>query len=168
MANVNSAGQTHDQLQSACFVAASRLYFPYLDQRLFCIPNDMHAGNVARWKQYEALGVMPGVWDMCLHWVDELEQPYAVWTAPALITGSTHWFEFKVGKDALSSKQKLFALRMGKLGHKFYVVQEEHEFMEIIKNIVEPTLHIAKEIWKEEYDAAWMELKRTKRSNAKR
>lgn len=163
MANVNAAGQTHDQLQSACFVNACRLYFPYLDQRLICIPNDMHAGNVARWKQYEAIGVTPGVWDMQLLWIAQ----YNAVGSP-VITQATHWFEFKVGPDQLSDKQKLFALRMGKIGHKFYVINEEEEFIQIIKTIVEPTLPIAKEIWKEEFDKVWMELKRTKQRNAKR
>jgi len=163
MANTNAAGQTHDQLQSECWKRASRLYFPYLDQRLICIPNDMHAGNVARWKQYEALGVTPGVWDMVLHWFN-----YHNVVGSPIIYPATHWFEFKVGRDDLSDKQILFQWRMAKLGHKFYVIRMEDEFMEVVKTIVEPTLHIAKQIWKEEHEQAWQELKRTKRLKGKR
>lgn len=166
MANVNAAGQTHDQLQSECWKRATRLYFPYLDQRLVCIPNDMHAGNVARWKQYEALGVTPGVWDMQLVWIAETVQPDAPTCAP-LILPVTHWFEFKVGKDNLSDKQRLFALRMGKIGHCFHVISEVEQFMSALEIIIKPTLHIAKEIWKEEYDTVWMEIKRTKRLKGK-
>lgn len=126
---------SHDQLQAACWKAAQRLYYPFMAQRLYCIPNDMHAGNIARWKQYEALGVTPGVWDMCLHWVDGI-----------------HWFEFKVGADKLSPAQLKFKERMLPLGHKFYIVETEQQFHEQLKNIIEPTLHIAKEIWKEELE----------------
>lgn len=147
--NVNADGLTHDQLQAACWKTAQRDYHPFMTQRLYCIPNDMHAGNVARWKQYEALGVTPGVWDMQLLWffAKELLPDYTWSVAPAI-----YWFEFKVGSDELSKKQISFRDRMTPLGHKFYIITREKEFKEIIKDIIEPTLHIAKEIWKEEYE----------------
>lgn len=148
--NVNADGQTHDQLQAACWKEACRIYHPFLTQRLHCIPNDMHAGNIARWKQYEALGVTPGVWDMVLHW-------FQIWRDP---TGSEitkifpceHWFEFKVGNDELSGKQKAFKKRMEPIGHKFHVITLESQFQRVMRQVVEPTLHIAKNIWKEEYE----------------
>lgn len=145
----NAAGQTHNQLQSECWKWACKAYHPFIYRRLITIPNDMHAGNIARWKQYEALGVTPGVWDSCLNWFEQIlmydeSGPFAKRTIPA-----THWFEFKVGTDELSNAQKKFRTTMLPLGHKFYVVSEEEEFRTILISIVEPTLHIAKQIWKE-------------------
>lgn len=145
--NVNADGQTHDQLQAACWKSAQRLYHPFLAQRLICIPNDMHAGNVVRWKQYEALGVTPGVWDMQLLWFTA----HNVVGSPVTIQ-AVHWFEFKVGLDKLSAQQLRFQHRMEQLGHKFYIIQQEQQFLNVIKQIVEPTLNIAKQIWKEEYE----------------
>ena len=151
MPNINAAGQTHDQLQAACWKAAQQLYWPFLDQRLICIPNDMHAGNVARWKQYEALGVTPGVWDMQLLWIEQI--PNNVNHAGGVINvPAIHWFEFKVGRDDLSAKQKQFRKRMLPIGHKFYVVEEQEQFANALELIIKPTLHIAKEIWKEELE----------------
>jgi hypothetical protein len=150
--NVNADGQTHDQLQAACWKAAQRLYHPFLTQRLYCIPNDMHAGNVARWKQYEALGVTPGVWDMCLNWLTCLgDWDDNEWPRPIIIP-AVHWFEFKVGSDQLSKAQDKFQARMMLIGHKFHIITREHEFQQALKLIIEPTLHIAKQIWKEEYE----------------
>lgn len=149
--NVNVDGQTHDQLQAACWKGAQQLYYPFLTQRLHCIPNDMHAGNIARWKQYEALGVVPGVWDMVLHWFEQI-MGYHEGDPYPLIHPVTHWFEFKVGSDWLSGKQKQFQTRMEKIGHRFWVVQTEIQFFNALETIVKPTLHIAKEIWKEEFE----------------
>lgn len=154
MANINAAGQTHDQLQAACWLRAQQLYYPFMEQRLFCVPNDMHAGNVVRWKQYEALGVTPGVWDMQLIWFTQID-PYEQFGDPIaekIILPAVHWFEFKVGKDALSDAQLKFQSRMEKIWHCFHVVSDEEAFMSNLKLIIEPTLHIAKQIWKEELE----------------
>lgn len=143
--NANMSGQTHDQLQAACWAEACKKYHPFVHKRLITVPNDMHAGNVVRWKQYEALGVTPGVWDMVLHWFAPApiyEDQNRICVFPAV-----HWFEFKVGSDTLSAAQKKFRKTMLPLGHKFYIISEQQEFTELIKLIVEPTLHIAKEIW---------------------
>jgi len=151
MPNVNSAGQTHDQLQAACWKGALQLYHPYLYQRLICIPNDMHAGNVVRWKQYQALGVTPGVWDMQLNWF-RIEQTSGLTMQPVnyKIHQSIYWFEFKVGRDTRNPAQLRFQQIMEPIGHKFYIIEEEKQFYDYLKNIIEPTLHIAKQIWKEE------------------
>jgi hypothetical protein len=149
--NLNQSGQTHDQLQAACWRAALRLYHPFLDQRLFCIPNDMYAGNVVRWKQYEALGVTPGIWDMQLIWFEQIQQTNGL-CSKCLTVQATHWFEFKAGRDDLSKAQLKFQARMEKIGHAFHVISEEDVFFSNLKLIIEPTLHIAKEIWKEEYE----------------
>lgn len=141
----NEAGQTHDQLQAACWVWACQAYHPLIYRRLITIPNDMHAGNVVRWKQYEALGVTPGVWDSCLNWFERL----TVLNWGARIVPAVHWFEFKVGTDSLKDEQIKFRSTMLPLGHKFYVISEEQEFRTILISIVEPTLNIAKQIWKE-------------------
>lgn len=145
--NVNKAGQTHNQLQAVCYKEACQLYHPFVIRRLISVPNDMHVGNIARWKQYEAIGVTPGVWDMQFNWFEQIlvydeSGPFAKRTIPA-----THWFEFKVGTDTLSTAQIKFRETMLPLGHKFYVVSEVPEFIEQIKIIVEPTLEIAKRIW---------------------
>lgn len=140
----NQAGQTHDQLQSECWKWACKAYHPLIYRRLITIPNDMHAGNVVRWKQYEALGVTPGVWDSCLNWFDVFNNGFIEQIVPAI-----HWFEFKVGTDTLKDTQIKFRSSMLPLGHKFYVISEENEFRTILISIVEPTLHIAKQIWKE-------------------
>ena len=158
--NRNKHGQTHDQLQAACFKSAQRLYYPLLTQRLFAVPNDMHAGNVARWKQYEALGVTPGVWDMCLQWFQVLETSHC----SIYPVACNHWFEFKVGRDELSEQQNRFRYRMEPLGHKFYIIEEEQHFTGALKLIIEPTLHIAKEIWKEELETTNGKSKTNKRT----
>lgn len=150
--NVNSAGQTHDQLQATCYKEACRLYHPFVIRRLISIPNDMHAGNVVRWKQYEAIGVTPGVWDMQFNWFVYLNHFDDVGDNAVLdnVYPAVHWFEFKVGADQLSSKQIKFRETMLPLGHKFYVVSEVPQFIEQIKLIVEPTLEIARAIWHQE------------------
>lgn len=153
--NVNKDGQTHDQLQRACWVGACKAYFPFMYRRLIAIPNDMHAGNVVRWKQYEALGVTPGVWDMCLYWFDQrpalpFPESATIDLIKAAIIPAVHWFEFKVGSDDLGDEQKKFRETMLSLGHKFYIISEEKEFRTIINSIVEPTIHIAKQIWNKE------------------
>jgi hypothetical protein len=145
--NINVDGLTHDQLQAVCWKRAQQIYYPFLDQRLFCIPNDMHAGNVARWKQYEALGVTPGIWDMQLVWFAQIPPLDCLWVCPAI-----HWFEFKVGNDRLSAKQISFQKRMERVGHQFHVISRECDFISKLELIIKPTLHIAKEIWKEELE----------------
>lgn len=162
MASTNIDGLTHDQLQAACWKGAQRDYHPFMAQRLFCIPNDMHAGNVARWKQYEALGVTPGVWDMQLVWFTCLGDWDANEFPRPMIIPANHWFEFKVGADSLSKAQIKFQNRMLPLGHKFHIIEREEQFRHILKSIVEPTLHIAKEIWKEEYEWAHAAKNRTR------
>ena len=144
--NQNKAGQTHDQLQAACWKEAQRDYFPLLRFRLFANPNDMHAGNVARWKQYEALGVVPGVWDMVLHWFEAMRDLRG---NRNIILPAVHWFEFKVGSDELSANQKKFREIFLPLGHKFYIISEQEEFRITLKNIIEPNIAITKQIWKE-------------------
>lgn len=106
----------------------------------------MHAGNIVRWKQYEAIGVTPGVWDMQFNWFEQA-MGYHEGDPYPMILERTHWFEFKVGADTLRAAQIKFRETMLPLGHKFYVVSEEQEFIEQIKIIVEPTLEIAKRIW---------------------
>lgn len=146
---VNKAGQTHDQLQAACWKWACRQYHPYVYRRLIAIPNDMHAGNVARWKQYEALGVTPGVWDMQLLWVNEYEG-YDCDGPAKLIIPWTYWWEFKVGNDTLSPKQIKFQEQMQPFGHTFNVCSEEEQFQSQLKLIVEPTIDYIKRIYKAE------------------
>lgn len=142
---------THNQLQAVCYKEACQLYHPFVIRRLISVPNDMHVGNIARWKQYEAIGVTPGVWDMQFNWFDILEYITPDDTPEDnRIIPATHWFEFKVGADVLSAEQKKFRKTMLPLGHKFYVVSDKETFLQHIKSIVEPTLHIAKQIWQEE------------------
>lgn len=143
-ANVNKAGQTHDQLQAACYQWACKAYHPFVFGRLICIPNDMHAGNTVRYKQYEAIGVTPGVWDMVFFWLHEVV-----------------WWEFKVGSDKLSKTrivkgkkkrgQLEHAATLLPFGHKFFVASEEHEFQQQFKNIIEPTLEEVKRITDKSY-----------------
>lgn len=149
--NVNTQGQTHDQLQAACWKEACRLWHPYLYGRLICIPNDMHAGNVVRWKQYQALGVTPGAWDMVLYWFAEIKD---LRTSNGMhfkdiCMPAVHWFEFKVGNDDLSKAQIKFCNLMKPLGHHFHIISEEQQFYDQLKIIIEPTIHIAKQIWPE-------------------
>lgn len=146
--NVNAQGQTHDQLQAACWKEACRLWHPYLYGRLICIPNDMHAGNVVRWKQYQALGVTPGAWDMVLFWFDAIQDHRINYEGKMLIQ-QTHWFEFKVGGDDLSKAQIKFCNLMEPLGHQFHIISEEQQFYDQLKIIIEPTIHIAKQVWPE-------------------
>lgn len=147
--NVNNAGQSHNQLQAACFKAACQAYHPFLYRRLIMIPNDAAKANKRLAKELQALGLTPGVWDMCLHWFNYsfAETDYDQLTP--LVIPATHWFEFKVGSDDLSDAQKEFRNIFLPLGHKFYIIREEEEFKSILKSIVEPTLHIAKQIWGE-------------------
>lgn len=148
---VNKAGQTHDQLQAACWKWACRQYHPYVYRRLIAIPNDMHAGNVARWKQYEALGVTPGVWDMQFNWIEQIETPDGGYTTRiGRIIPATYWWEFKVGSDTLSPKQIKFQEQMKPFGHTFNVCSEEDQFQFQFKLIVEPTIDYIKRIHKAE------------------
>lgn len=144
--NLNKAGQTHDQLQAACWLWACQTYHPWVHGRLIAIPNDMHAGNVARWKQYEALGVTPGVWDMQLFWFQvKIDVAAGIWSkdyVPAIF-----WWEFKVGNDKLKPKQKLFREKMIPIGHTFFIASEEEEFQKQFNNVVEPTMEYVKEIF---------------------
>lgn len=140
-ANLNRFGQTHDQLQASCFRWACNAYHPFIFRHLIAIPNEMHIGNVVRWKQYEAVGVTPGVWDMQFNWIEQSNSFMNI-AYPA-----THWFEFKVGKDKLSTAQIKFKQAMTPLGHKFYVISEEEEFQAKFKSIVEPTLDFVKTIY---------------------
>lgn len=144
--NINKAGQTHDQLQAACWEWACNAYHPHIYGKLIAIPNDMHAGNVVRWKQYEAIGVTPGVWDMQLNWFAKVQTiDYGLLIVPAV-----YWWEFKVGADKLSTtrivngKKKRGQIEHREallpFGHKFYVAHEEEEFQQQFKLIVEPTL----------------------------
>lgn len=156
--NANSAGQTHDQLQAACYAWACREYHPYVYRRLIAIPNDMHVGNVVRWKQYEAMGVTAGVWDMQFLWfTTKISLPYPEIAAfnqiKAFITPAVYWWEFKVGADTLSKKKKdgtggqiEFRESLLPFGHVFNIATEEHEFKEQFKLIIEPTLKQVKEL----------------------
>lgn len=146
--NQNSSGQSHNQLQAACFKTACQAYHPFLYRRLIMIPNDAARENKRLAAQLQALGLTPGVWDMCLHWFEELENPEGSYCAGSLFP-AIHWFEFKVGSDDLSDAQKEFRNIFLPLGHKFYIIREEEEFKSILKSIVEPKLHIAKQIWGE-------------------
>lgn len=141
---------THNQLQAACYKEACQMYHPFVIRRLISVPNDMHVGNIARWKQYEAIGVTPGVWDMQFNWFAVEQYPHGIQAEDYRIHPATHWFEFKVGADVLSKEQLKFRKTMQPLGHKFYVVSTKEYFLQQIKLIVEPTLHIAKQIWQEE------------------
>jgi hypothetical protein len=142
---------THDQLQAGCYKEACQLYHPLLIRRLISVPNDMAGGNVVRARHYQAIGVTAGVWDMQLNWFELLEYiaPDDI-PEPVRIIPATHWFEFKVGRDVLSEKQKKFRKTMLPLNHTFYVIHTKETFLEQLKLIVEPTLHIAKQIWQEE------------------
>ena len=112
----------------------------------------MHVGNLVRWKQYEAIGVTPGVWDMQFNWFDYFFTDTDYDQLSPKITAVTHWFEFKVGADVLSPAQLKFRKTMLPLGHKFYVISDKETFLQHIRTIVEPTLHIAKQIWQEEVE----------------
>ena len=93
---------------------------------------------------------MPGVWDMQLIWFDCVIPQIGERALKPVIIPAIHWFEFKVGKDILSDKQEAFQARNERLGHKFYVVSRECEFMNNLETIIQPTLYIAKEIFKDE------------------
>lgn len=149
--NVNKAGQTHDQLQAACWQWACKAYHPFVYGRLISIPNDMHAGNTVRWKQYEAIGVTPGVWDMQFNWVTVLQDPKAMQSLPYRLFPAVYWWEFKVGSDKLSDKQKKFHANMEPFGHTFFIAHEEHEFQQQFKNIIEPTLEQVKKVMNKDY-----------------
>lgn len=145
--NLNKKGQTHDQLQASCFKWACNMYHPYVLRHLIAIPNEMHVGNVVRWKQYEAVGVTPGVWDMQFNWfVVRVTTGLTIQPDNIEIYPAVYWFEFKVGADTLSTAQKKFKQAMNPLGHKFYIITEEEEFQEQFKLIVEPTLDYIKRI----------------------
>jgi len=160
MANTNTAGQTHDQLQAACWQWACKAYHPFIYGRLITIPNDMHAGNTVRWKQYEAIGVTPGVWDMVLFWFDAMRDLRG---NKNIILPAIYWWEFKVGNDKLSTTKIVNnKKKRGQtehrdiflpLGHKFNIATEEHEFKEQLKLIVEPTIEIAKLIWPKSHNS---------------
>lgn len=147
--NANKSGQTHDQLQAACYKQALQEYHPFLIRRLFSVPNDMAGNNAARARHYQAIGVTAGVWDMQLNWFEQIHTPDNGFIKYGRIIPLTVWFEFKVGRDKLSDSQIKFRDTLLPLGHKFYIIGEQEEFMQNLKHIVEPTLHIAKQIWKE-------------------
>lgn len=140
--NLNKKGQTHDQLQASCFKWACNCYHPYIYRHLISIPNDAARGNVVAAKHLQAIGVTPGVWDMQLNWFEIFDNGFIRQVIPAM-----HWFEFKVGKDTLSTAQKKFQQAMTPLGHKFYVISEEEEFQTQFKLIVELTLDYIKRIY---------------------
>jgi hypothetical protein len=143
--NVNKAGQTHDQLQAACYKWACQTYHPYVYRRLICVPNDLHKGNIVRAKQYQALGLTRGAWDMPFFWVSTF--PDARFNLRGeMIIPWTYWWEFKVGSDDLSDYQINFA-ETNSFGHTFNVASEESEFQLQFNSIVLPTIEFAKKIF---------------------
>lgn len=137
--NLNKKGQTHDQLQASCFKWACNAYHPHIYRHLISIPNDAARGNVVVARHLQAIGVTAGVWDMALFWVIHYDESFYI--------PHTYWWEFKVGADKLSDKQKKFRDSMEILGHTFNVCSEEEEFKEQFKLIVEPTLDYIKRIY---------------------
>lgn len=117
---------THDQLQAACWAWAWRTsvqQWPHMLRRFFSVPNSA-AGFLGPVKagQMAACGMLAGVWDF---------QVFDDW-------GRVHWIEFKVGKDRVSDKQKLFRRAMIPIGTNFfYVVHDDiQKFQRIFTAIV--------------------------------
>jgi hypothetical protein len=154
--NVNKSGLTHDQLQAKCFEWACKEYYPFVHRRLVAVPNDAAGGNVIKGKQYQALGVTGGVWDMVFFWFGYEYHEYDYDSLSPIISPLSIFWEFKVGTDKLSKDRivkgkKVFGqteFRDGllPLGYKFFIASEECEFQSQFKAIIEPTLNIAKEL----------------------
>lgn len=99
-------------------------------RRFFSVPNSA-VGFLGRnkAKQLQACGLLAGVWDM------------PVYDA----AGATHWIEFKVGTDTVSSAQKQFKEAMAALGNQFfYVVKDVNTFFTIFVAIVNRNVEILK------------------------
>lgn len=132
--NVNSAGQTHDQLQAACWYWATTTYHPHLYRRLIMIPNDGIGKNKIRAKQYQAMGLTPGAWDMVLFWF-ELMISVTGYGKPVPVP-LVIWFEFKVGDDYLKDAQIDFKASNEMFGHRHYIISEEWQFKLIIDELL--------------------------------
>ena len=87
---------------------------PDLRGRVFAINNNSVGG--ARGSMNKALGVVPGVADMCFLKPD----------------GKTCWIEWKTEKEKQKPKQIEFEQLCISLGHEYHIVRSEAEFLNVI------------------------------------
>lgn len=116
---------SHNQLQQKCFLWAYGTY-PQLRKLFWHTPNELprrpkesDRAYVIRLNQRKAIGVVPGVLDLVFYFRCRL-----------------YVFDFKVGKDTLSSDQKEFIERVVEQGGEAYEIKSFEQFQEVWRVIL--------------------------------
>ena len=89
---------------------------PDLRGRVFAINNN--SVNGIKGAMNKAMGVVPGVADMCYLTTE----------------GRTCWIEWKTDTGKQSEEQKRFEKICRSLGHEYHIVRNEEEFLKIINH----------------------------------
>lgn len=107
------------KLQSKCYIDFHNS-LPEYRGLLFAVNNNSQ--NAIKGSFNRAVGVVPGVSDMCL-------------ICPG---GKVIWMEFKTATGIQSEKQKKWQTKVETQGHTYVIVRSENEFWEVINSIFPP------------------------------
>lgn len=114
---------TEDQLQAACFQWAWNNY-PELHYCMWHVPNGKRRTRVEA-AQLQAMGVIPGVWDVHIYYTNQL-----------------HIVEFKVGANDLTAGQVRFGQRVGEQGARRLIIHDAKDAPKWCAYIKDNVLHL--------------------------